>query len=140
VETSTLRVVSHEPTIGRLDLTAFHPRRVVVRLPGGVTDALAVSTSETGDSMITELRAQAGYVAVDINSQQTIALYYALPERTTHYTVGAPGRTLSCIGRWRGETLLHVEPPGAYYPLYQRKVDLEPVQPMLPAQMPLDSL
>lgn len=140
VETPTLRVVSHEPTRGRLDITAFQPRRVTVRLPVGITEALAVSTTEAGNSTVTELRAQAGYVTMDINSQQTISLYYALPERTTHYTVGSPGRTLSCTGTWRGETLLHVDPPGPYYPLYQRPVDLDPVQPMLPAQMPLDSL
>jgi len=35
---------------GRLDLTAFQPRRVAVRLPSGITETLAVSPTETGDS------------------------------------------------------------------------------------------
>jgi hypothetical protein len=42
VQTPTIRVVSHEPTEGRLDITAFADRDVKVRLPEGTDRAIAV--------------------------------------------------------------------------------------------------
>lgn len=140
VATPALRVVSHEPTTGRLDLTAAQTSQVAVRLPAGVAEALAVWTPPEGRPTIAELRAKDGYVTVDLPPNQPLSLHYALPERTAHYTVGTPERSLQCTGYWRGETLMRVDPPGPYYPLYARASDLEPVQPALPAQGLIDSV
>lgn len=140
VATPTLRVVSHEPTTGRLDLTATQASRVAVRLPAGVTQALAVWTPDQGASTVTELQAQAGYVEVELSPDQPLSLHYVLPERAAHYTVGTPERSLQCTGYWRGETLMRVDPPGPYYPLYERASELELVQPALPAQPLIDSV
>ncbi|HMN29084.1 MAG TPA: hypothetical protein PKE45_13110, partial [Caldilineaceae bacterium] len=93
-----------------------------------------------GAAEVGETTAQNGYVTVNLGPGQSATLHYPLAERTTHYEVGAPGRTLAGSGAWRGETLMRIDPPGPYYPLYQRSADLPPVQPALPAQPLFDSV
>jgi hypothetical protein len=135
VETPTLRVISHEPTQGQLDITPRRSGPLAVRLPGGVGHAM-VKTS--GGPQSVEVRQ--GYVHLEVRAGQQLSLHYALPERTAHYEVGTPGKTLSCIGHWRGETLMTVDPPGGFYPLYERTTDLPPVEPSLPSAKAIPSL
>jgi hypothetical protein len=134
VESPSLRVVSHEPATGRLDLTATEPARLSVRLPAGVTEAIAVLDTPIA------LTANNGYVTFDLTPGQTAHLHYALPERTTHYEIGTPARNERGIGHWRGETLLRMDPPGQFYPLYDRTTDVAPVQPSAPAGKVISSL
>jgi hypothetical protein len=140
VETSLLRVVSYEPTTGRLDLTATEAVCVAVRLPTGTNQALVVQGGAQGQPAVRELIAHDGYVTLNLQAGQEVALYYSLVERTAHYEVGAPERSLTCSGRWRGETLMHVDPPGPYHPLYVRSSVLAPVRPALSAAAPMDSV
>lgn len=135
VETPTLRVISHEPARGQLDITPRRTGPLAVRLPGGVPHALIVSTGDTH-----ALEARGGYVHLEVHAGQQLSLKYALPERVAHYEVGTPGKTLSCTGHWRGETLMRVDPQGEFYPLYNRAADLPPVEPALPAAKAIPSL
>jgi hypothetical protein len=129
VATPALTVVSHEPATGMLEVTPKEDCRVSVRLPEGEHHALAVTDGTAGAQ---PLEAEDGYVTFSATAGTQVNLYYPLCERVAHYEVGAPDRTLRCTGFWRGETLMHVDPPGEYYPLYQRSTDLPTVQPDLP--------
>ena len=135
VETPALRVVSHEPARGQLDITSKRDGPLAVRLPGGVHHAV-VTTAGSPQSVET----REGYVHLEVRAGQPCSLYYALPERVAHYEVGTPGKTLSCTSHWRGETLMTVDPQGGYYPLYNRSTDLPPVEPSLPAAKAIPSL
>jgi hypothetical protein len=135
VETPSLRVISHEPARGQLDITPRRDGPLAVRLPEGVQHAVF---SAAGDTRSVEARK--GYVHFEVRAGQPLSLHYALPERSAHYEVGTPGKTLTCAGHWRGETLMRVDPPGGYYPLYERSADLPPVEPALPAAKAIPSL
>jgi hypothetical protein len=135
-DTPHLRVVSHEPSEGRLTITARQAGRLQVRLPEGVTQAVAAHPAGGACT----LPAQGGYVTLEAVPGQTVDLYYPLPERTAFYQVGSGERTLSVTGHWRGETLMAVDPPGPFYPLYGRPAGLPPVEPGPPAGPLIESL
>lgn len=136
-ETPLLRVISYEPDEGRLDITAKQPCHVAVRLPEGVHEA---KLQECLSSLAQPLMAQDGYVHFVLRANETTIVHYPLPERTAYYEVGSPERRLQCVGYWRGETLMRIEPPGVYYPLYQRGTGSLPAQPALSAACPIESL
>jgi hypothetical protein len=131
VETPALKVVSHEPAAGQLDITARSPCRVEVRLPADVPEALAVFSAQAIPS-VRPLPVQDGYVHFQAAAGECVALHYPLGARTAEYTAGKTGRAIRCTGTWRGETLMGVEPPGVFYPLYDRPDNLPPVEPELP--------
>ena len=135
VETPALRVVSHEPARGQLDITVRQDGPVTVRLPSGVNDALVA-----GNGNVQPVTARKGYIEIAASAGALLSVYYALPERTQYYEVGAPGKAASCTGHWRGETLISVDPVGELYPLYQRSLDLPPVVPALPSVPALPTL
>lgn len=140
VETPELRVVSHEPAEGRLDLIATAAGRIAVRLPAGATQAVAIRDRPGDAEPAHALWAQDGYVHVEAGAGEQISLHYALPEHVAHYTIGTPERSLCCIGYWRGETLMRIDPPGSYLPLYRRSSNITPAQPSLAAGTQLRSL
>lgn len=141
VATPGLTVVSHEPSDGRLDLSATEACRIAVRLPEGAKQAVVIREGSGDGLPPAEAQwAKDGYVQVDVGAGQRVSVCYPLPERVEQYTVGKPGKTLSCTGTWRGETLMHMDPPGPYLPIFQRQDDLVAVQPSLPAGMPFASL
>ena len=139
VETPELRMVSYEPAEGRLDVMAQHAGDIEVRLPAGTAQALAVS-HRPEDPRVNALVTRDGYVRFHVCTGECVSLYYPLAERSATYEVGSGECIARCIGYWRGETLMRVEPPGPFYPLYERSAGLEPVQPALPAGAPLPSL
>jgi hypothetical protein len=130
VETPHMRVVSYEPTLGRLDITPRKTGLLEVRLPNGISQALIEQSG-----CVSVCSAQQGYVTLHAEADQVASVHYTLPERTAHYEVGTGGKTASCTGFWRGETLMRVEPQGGVYPLYQRSLELPPVEPALPQGM-----
>lgn len=123
-----VEVISHEPAEGRLEITPHQACKINVRLPQGETMALLMSESSGVDA--TQLNTQSGYVSFEAHAGQRYTLHYALREHSAYYCVGRAERTLTCTGHWRGETLLRIDPAGEYLPLYERAVDLPPVQPM----------
>jgi len=138
VATPEIQVVSHEPSAGCLDITTAIPCQVAVRLPGGVDHAFVVMGGDTMPDASTIL-AEQGYVQFALTGGPA-QVHYALPARTLAYTVGAGERTNTCIGHWRGETLLRVEPAGPFLPLYHRSTDLPPVQPAAVAGQLIESI
>jgi hypothetical protein len=139
VETPAIRVVSHEPREGRLDITACRACRVRVRLPAGAQAALCAFTAP-GTPSVRHVPVHDGYVAFPAGRGEQIQVHYPLSEHVAHYEVGIPGRALRCTGHWRGETLMRVDPPGPFYPLYAGREDLEPVEPGAPAGPQIPSL
>ncbi len=135
IETPALRVVSHEPARGQLDLTSRRTGPLAVRLPGGVAYAVVV-----GGGQVHSLEARGGYAHLEVHAGEQLSLHYALPERSAHYEVGTPGKVLACTGHWRGETLMSIDPQGEFYPLYNRAADPPPVEPALPLGIPIASL
>ncbi|CAN5414704.1 hypothetical protein BH10CHL1_BH10CHL1_48510 [soil metagenome] len=141
VATPDLQVISHEPTTGQLDITATATCQVAVRLPAGEDHAFVLTPNPAAATWQTQtIPAQQGYVHFMLAAGETAQVHYALHERSTHYTVGTPERNTTCIGHWRGETLLRVEPAGEFLPLYNRAVDLPPVQPSIGAGKLIESI
>jgi len=136
VETPALRVVSHEPAEGRLDVTARRACRFSVRLPEGERQALLARAGE----VVRPLEARGGYVELDLGAGETARLHYPLRERSAFYEVGYGEHTGQCQGFWRGETLMRVEPPGQHLPLYGRSPDLPPVEPSPSAATPIEAM
>jgi hypothetical protein len=137
VDTPAVRVVSHEPARGQLDIVPKRDGTISVRLPTGVMHGL-VAYSDGAQAQA--VAARNGYIDIEGHSGQAIHVHYELPEHTAHYEVGTPGKTAHCTGYWRGETLLRVDPPGEFYPLYQRTLDSHPAQPELPSSELIASL
>jgi hypothetical protein len=128
VATPQVKVVSHEPARGRLDVTARRDCQVAVRMPAGVVEALVVYAGER----VQAVTVVDGYARFPARKGERVEVHYPLDTRTTTYRVGKAGRDFHCTGYWRGETLMRVEPPGPFYPLYGRREDLAPVEPQLP--------
>jgi len=139
VETPSLRVVSYVPAQGRLDLLPRHDCRLAMRLPCGQAQALVVRGSDTGPN-VQALHAENGYIELEAAAGEPVEVHFHLPERVAHYQVGSPGCEARCMGTWRGETLMRVEPAGQYAPLYDRRPDTPPVQPAPTAGAPIPSL
>jgi hypothetical protein len=131
--------VSYVPAQGRLDILARHNCRLAVRLPCGETQAMVVRGHDA-NSPVQAVSAQNGYIELVVGAGERIEVHYPLPERVVHYAVGSPGCEARCVGTWRGEALMHVEPEGYYAPLYDRRLDTEPVQPAPTAGAPIPSL
>ena len=131
VETPAVRVVSHEPADGRLDITPRQDAQIAVRLPGGERQALVVLHG-SGEPQVVSLEACRGYVEFAAPANRRAEVHYPMAERIAHYEVGAPDKSLRCTGYWRGETLMRVDPPGPFYPLYRRSRDVPPAEPHLP--------
>lgn len=136
VETPAVRVVSHEPTQGILEVTALLGGNVAVRLPEG-TPRATLSRPGHYEEVLT---ADHGYVSFTARPVERVALRYDQMDRTAHYSVGSAGREDELDGHWRGETLLSVDPAGSYYPFYSRPDGLLPVTPSPLAQAAIDSI
>jgi hypothetical protein len=137
VETPVVRVLSYEPAAGRLHILAKAPVELHVRLPEGESQAIALAVDNERPA---HLAAADGYVTLMLREADEVDLCYPLRERTSYHRVGLGNQISECQAYWRGETVLKVEPPGTYLPLYRRQLDLPPVEPSLPAGKPIPSL
>ena len=141
VATPSLTVRSYEPAQGRLDLRPRDACELEVRLPEGTSQALVVFGAQGGaQPRVEAIAPRQGYIRARVAAGATIEVHYPLVEREAHYVVGAGRRVLECSGSWRGETLMHIDPPGNFYPLYDRSAMLEPVEPSPGAGTPIASL
>ena len=137
VESADARIISHEPKAGRLDILPARDAVIEVRLPEGEHEAWVSQP----DGSRKEVGTTRGYAVFDARGGQTIQVNYALAERESVFHIGPPERSLECSGRWRGETLVSIDPPGEYYPLYQQRgADLPPVIPHRAGKSAIDSL
>ncbi len=136
VETPALRVLSHEPSQGRLDILSYQHQDVEVRLPEGVSEALAAFE----DGRVAELRSHDGYVRFSLMEMQQAKLYYPLPQKVVCYEVGSDARRAWCVCYWHGEAVMRVEPKGVFYPLYNRPSELTAAEPSPAWKDPIESL
>jgi hypothetical protein len=146
VATPDVRVISYEPNLGRLDIDLAASCELSVRLPEGEDHAF-VTVTPAGESVVDAppnganlLLADRGYVHLPVSGPCTVHAYYRLREWAAEYTVGKPGRSITCSAAWRGETLIRVAPPGPFFPLYNRQTELAPVVPEPGAGTPIESL
>jgi hypothetical protein len=137
VETPALRVISYEPSEGRLDILPKQDARLAIRLPPGANWAAVVTQPGAEMRAIDACR---GTISLDVRADRPLEVRYPLVERAAAYRVGTPERFLECTGYWRGETLMRLDPPGSFCPLYARRDDLLPVQPARPAGPLIHSL
>ncbi|MFN8444860.1 MAG: hypothetical protein U0175_29005 [Caldilineaceae bacterium] len=141
VATPDLQVISHEPTSGRLDITAQTPCQVSIRLPAGEEHAFFFTLGDVPNNPQPQLLAtEQGYVHFVLAAGASAQVHYRLRERSASYTVGKPERSITCTGHWRGETLMKIEPAGEFLPLYRRSADLSPVQPFPVAGRLIESI
>jgi hypothetical protein len=150
VRTGDIEVVSHEPARGQLDIVVQRDAEVEVRLPEGTNSAvLTTAAGRPADGGAatrvpaeerSELAPVDGYVRFRADGGTGVRLSYSLRERSSDHVVGAPGRYDRVTGRWRGETLVRVEPEGRFHPFYGASTDLTPVRPLPQAGRPLPSI
>ncbi len=136
VQTDEVRVVSHEPARGQLDITARGDCEIEVRLPVGTSHATLTPVSDRS-ARPTEIMATDGYVRFRVRAEEPVELGYPLSDRVADYVVGEPGKDARATGYWRGETLLRLEPEGQIHPLYAGPPDQAPVVPSPPAGRPI---
>jgi hypothetical protein len=134
VETPSLKVVSHEPAEGRLEITARERCRVSVRIPAGTGDVLAVRRGAPGGVQVDVLQQSGGYAAYEAATGELVELVYPLAERSAAYRVGSKGREIHAVASWRGETVMSIEPAGLHCPLYERSASNQAAEPRLPAE------
>ena len=136
VETPLMRVVSHEPAKGMLEVTPKIDCNVHIRVPEGTDSALLRVPGNAEQN----LKAVDGYVNFSARSDELVQIQYTLQERQVEYRVGSNGREDIVQGFWRGETLMKVDPPGSFYPFYLRDDDIAPVLPALASGKAIDSI
>ena len=129
VEVPYVKVISHEPASGRLQITPRQRCVVRVRLPRGEHTALLARESASVD--VIQLNVRDGYVNFEAHADECYTLHYPLREHSATYSVGNAEHRLVCTGDWKGETLMRIDPAGEYLPLYQRGEELVAVQPAL---------
>jgi hypothetical protein len=139
LESPSVRVVSYEPAEGRIAVTAREDCRIALRLPDGERDGWVAFAPPRQPAALSSPNGD-GYVQFRVGAGERAEVHYRLAERTACYEVGVAPRTDRCVGHWRGETLMSVEPEGEFLPLYAGRYDLPPVEPALPAQTPIPSL
>jgi hypothetical protein len=122
-----VEVVSYEPSAGRLDVRLRAARRLRVRVPSWVARETLVLLRD--DERIAPTW-DGDYLRVDdLAPGQTVSLRYPLGERTEEEQID--GARLQV--RWRGGTVLGVEPGGAWLDAYGRRPAAAPLAaPPLP--------
>jgi len=110
-----LDIASHLPYAGRVDLTAHRPVKVRVRLPDG-TDLRTVRLQrDVAESAVTIV---GGYARLpELAAGESAALSFALPSTETDET--AAGKVYHV--KWKGNTVLGLEPRGERMPLYTHR-------------------
>lgn len=130
-DTPWLRVLSHHPYQGRLEIRMKDARQVLVRVPGwAARDNVELTVNGVRHDVVWERN----YVSADhLRSGDDVVVSYPMVSlEKTERVAGQDYRV-----RWRGDTVVALSPPGRRMPLYQRKelerdvapVKLVPVEP-----------
>ncbi|MHB0856253.1 MAG: hypothetical protein ACYC5M_01620 [Anaerolineae bacterium] len=113
-ETPHVQVVGEEPWAGRITIRLASPRRLLVRVPDhAALDAVRVSADEAS----VPTRFEGRYLVLEgLRAGQEAVVGYPLRDETHGYHIGEQ----DYIGRWRGNTMMDIEPKGGRYPTYCR--------------------
>ncbi len=108
------RVVSCLPHRGEVDILVKHARRVLVRIPGWAPKS---ETKVFIDRMPTAVSWNHNYVVLsDLLPGEQITVTY--PLRIAKVTEPIQGTVYT--ERWRGNTIVDVDPPGKWIPMFKR--------------------
>lgn len=110
-------VMSYQPWEGRLGIVAHKPVDLLVRMPGWLNGAdIGVSVSGAAG----EPRPDGAYLRIDgVSPGARIDLTFAVPEQETEELIRGTVYRL----RWRGATLMNIDPPGNIYPIFRRTLE-----------------
>jgi hypothetical protein len=120
-----VEVIGYQPYEGRLDVVVHDAPRLRVRVPEWASDDV-IRVAVDGRAVATKLDADRYLVLDDLRPGERASLTYPLRNEERDETV--TGRAYRV--RWRGDTVVAVEPPGRRYPLYERegtRRDLAPI-------------
>ena len=112
-------VDSHIPYAGRVDVKAKVGVNLEIRLPDWA-DPERTSCEVAGEAR--DLTFKGRYAVVGhLNRGQSATLTFPIPERTKKVRIqGPPGGVNEYTLVMRGNTVVSIDPPGKYFPLYQR--------------------
>jgi hypothetical protein len=124
--TEALDVISDEPYAGRLRLLIHQPCTVDLRLPEQATGT-AVTVEVNGQPMPGAVSGDRCRLP-DLEAGDAVVVTYPLVEREEQEMVAGHTYTV----RWKGATVVGVDPPGDRYPTYQRSTYLAAQAPAAP--------
>jgi len=112
-------IESHIPYAGRVDVKAKHDLKVEVRIPHWADEKLVQCVV---DGSTREITFDGRYAKLgEINKGQTATITMPLEERMeTVHIQGPPGGVNEYKLVMRGGSVVAIDPPGKYHPLYQR--------------------
>lgn len=108
-------VKDHQPARGQLDVRLKRAGTVRVRIPDWAPDA-EVQIRVDGRAVPTAWEARPSrYVRVDgVSSGSTVSVHYPLREQAVTERLGGELYTT----QWKGDTVVGIEPPGRYIPIF----------------------
>ena len=110
---------SHVPYTGRVDVKVKQSLKLEVRIPEWVKPE-EVQCNIEGESRSLDFKGRYAKVG-PVDEGQTATLTFPIPERTEKVQIqDHPGRVNEYTLVMRGNTVVHIDPPGKYNPLYQR--------------------
>lgn len=113
-ESPLAKVVSSLPHRGELDIFVGQARRVLVRVPGWVKSA---EVQACVDHRPYPVNWQNGYVVFNgVQTGQQLTVTYPLRVAEVHEFV----QGVEYTERWRGNSIVHIDPPGKWIPLFER--------------------
>ena len=122
-------IVSYLPYTGRIDMLMHVDANLLVRVPDGVSHT-EIDVSRNGrpiESIVT----QDGYLDIPEAAQgDRVSIEFPLVAREIEEVVA--GQTYRV--RWRGDTVTHIEPVGARYPIFERAWMETDEPPLIPVQ------
>ena len=99
-------------------------RKLAVWLPPQYDQAAGVGRKQASQARFPVFYDMVGFTGSGLSHAGWRAFSYNLPERVAHYEIGNSEKFERGVGRWRGETLMRVDPPGRFLPLYERSAEV----------------
>lgn len=127
-----IEVISYQPYVGRLDLLVHDAPKLRVRLPVWVAERdIQVSVR---DKLLPVKISPQHYLELDgLKKDDYLKIEYPLRrEKITEAVLAFHGEEYKV--RWRGDSVVNIEPQGEKYPLYEREWMEQDSAPLLPDQ------
>jgi hypothetical protein len=112
-------VTSRIPTEGAIEVTMKTRGVLAVRMPAGLTSDQINVTVNFERARNEQLRGGYAYIEA-LQGGDVVTIEWPLEERIEHYQIDRQPYT----GRWRGDTMLKLDPRGTLSPLYRRMAEM----------------
>jgi hypothetical protein len=123
-----VEVIGYQPYEGRVDVIVHNAPKVEIRIPEWVSSK-DLKVSLNGRAISAEVSASRYVQLEGLQPGDRISAEYPLRQEETTEKVN----NLEFRGKWRGDTLVGIEPRGEIYPLFERD-HYQGKAPMLPKQ------